>query len=200
VHWPLGSYALPPDELAEVQRFDVAEARALVEQVGGIRFKMIYPAETTIWEHGQHLPIFLQQMRRANIEVEEEPLIFGSWVSRFLERSYESNLALNQIYETPEIPLLAHVTEGPFGDKTYVAGLGDPEVDAAVRRCNTTIDLEERIEAVRETQRLIYSKDPLFLPLVSPYLHMAYSRKVRNIPAGVGTTNYFLSSLQWLEE
>src|SRR5262249_44672146 len=51
VSWPLGSYALPPEELESTyQPFDLDEAKRLVQEVGGIRFKMNYPANTTIQE------------------------------------------------------------------------------------------------------------------------------------------------------
>ena len=199
VHWPLGSYALPADELETTyQPFDLEEAKRLVEEVGGIRFKMAYPATTTIWEHGQHLPIFVQQMQEAGIEVRGGPAgvrDVGIVVSRL---NYDSSLALNQMYETPELPLLFHTTGGPFGDKTYLQGIGDAEIDEAVRTANTTLDQDARVQAVHDAQKLIYSKDPAFLPLVSPYQYTAYSQKLHNIPSGLGTTLYSLTDY-WLE-
>ena len=38
----------------------------------------------------------------------------------------------------------------------------------------------------------------MFLPLVSPYMYMAYAKSVKNIPSGVGTTGYFLTTY-WLD-
>lgn len=199
VHWPLGSYALPDEELASTyQPFNLEEARSLVEEVGGIKFKMMYPANTTIQEHTQHLSIFVQQMREANIQVEEVPLEFTNWITGYQQIDYDSSLALNQIYETPELPLLFHTTGGPFSDRTYIQGLGDAEIDAAVAKANTQLDADARLEAVHDAQKLIYSKDPSFLPLVGPYLHMVYSKKLHNIPAGIGTTSYSLANY-WLE-
>jgi peptide/nickel transport system substrate-binding protein len=199
VHWPLGAYALPPDDLAATyQPYDPADARALADALGGLKLPMIYPSETTIWEHDKHFPIFVEQMRAGGIEVEAQPLAFVTWISTFFDRKYDTNLALNQIYETPELPLLMHETNGPFGDGTYLIGLGDAEVDAAVAKANTTPDLDERIEAVLEAQRVIYSKDPACLPLVSPYQYIAYSRRLKNIPTGIGTTQWSLSTM-WLD-
>ncbi len=199
VQWPLGSYALPDEELASTyQPFNLEEARALVEEVGGIRFKMMYPANTTIQEHAQHLSIFVQQMREANIQVEEVPLEFTNWITGYQKIDYDSSLALNQIYETPELPLLFHTTGGPFSDRTYIQGLGDAEIDAAVAKANTQLDADARLAAVHDAQKLIYSKDPAFLPLVGPYLHMIYSKKLHNIPSGVGTTSYSLANY-WIE-
>lgn len=199
VHWPLGSYALPEDELAQTyQPFDVADAKALVSAVGGIKFRMMYPASTSIQEHGQHLPIFVEQMRAAGIEVQQDALDFGRWIDDYHGLKYDASLALNQIYETPELPLAFHTSGGPFGDNSYIQGTGDADIDGAVLKANRTLPLDARRGAVHDAQKLIYGKDPMFLPLVSPYGYMAYSKAVKNIPAGVGTTSYLLNSY-WLD-
>ena len=199
VHWPLGSYALPPQELeTKYQPFDLADAKALVSAVGGIKFKMMFPSGTSIQEHGQHLPIFIEQMRAAGIDVEQDGQDFGSWVDNYHGLKYDSSLALNQIYETPELPLAFHTTGGPFGDKSYIQGIGDAEIDAAVSTSSRTLSLDARRDAVHAAQRVIYGKDPAFLPLVSPYIYMVYSKVVKNIPVGVGTTNYLLNDY-WMD-
>ncbi|MEK7693308.1 MAG: ABC transporter substrate-binding protein [Chloroflexota bacterium] len=199
VHWPLGSYALAPDELEQTyQPFDLADAKALVSAVGGIKFKMMYPGNTSIEEHGQHLPIFVEQMRAAGIEIDQDPQAFGAWIENYHAIKYDSSLALNQIYETPELPLTFHTTRGPFGDQSYVQGIGDAEIDAAVDRANQALSLDARRDAVHAAQKVIYSKDPAMLPLVSPYIHMAYAKVVKNIPAGFGTTNYLLNTF-WMD-
>ena len=199
VHWPLGLYALPPDDLTKTyQPFDLADAKALVSAVGDIKIKMMYPASTTIEEHGQHLPIFLEQMSKAGIQVDQDAQDFGKWIDSYQSLNYDSCLGLNQIYETPELPLAFHLSDGPFGDKTYVQGLGDPEIDAAVAKANQTLGLDASRDAVHAAQQVIYSKDPMFLPLVSPYMYMAYLKSLKNIPSGVGTTSYFLNTY-WLD-
>jgi peptide/nickel transport system substrate-binding protein len=199
VHWPLGSYALPEDELRTThQPFDIADARALAEAAGGVTLKLTYPSNTTIQEHGDHLSVVVEQMRAAGIQVEELPLEFSNWITNYHDLSYDCSLGLNQIYETPELPLLFHASGGPFSDNTYIQGLNDAEVDAAIRKANTTLDLDRQVAAVHDAQRVIYGKDPGFLPLVGPYLHMAYSKKLHNIPTGVGTTSYSLSDY-WIE-
>ena len=199
VHWPLGSYALSSDELESTyQPHDPAEARQLVEAVGGISLRMTYPSNTTIQEHGQHLSIFVEQMKQAGIDVDEQPQEFSTWVTSYHDLDYDCSLALNQVYETPELPLLFHTTGGPFGDHTYIQGLADPEIDHAVEKANTTLDFDTRKAAVHDAQKLIYARDPMYLPLVSPYVHMVFSKQLKNIPTGVGTTQYSLASF-WLD-
>lgn len=197
VQWSLGSYALPPDELAALQPYDLEEARRLVREVGGIRVKMMYPV-TPIVEHDQHVPIFAQQMREAGIELVLDPQDFATWLSNLKDIKYECTLNLNQIYETPELPLNIHTTRGPFGDGTYLAGLGDPAIEQAVRAASTALDADARIEAVREAQRVIYARDPISLPLVTPYQHVAWRKNVKNIPAGIGTSSFLVNTF-WMD-
>lgn len=199
VQWSLGAYALPAEELETTyQPYNVEEARALVSQVGGIRMKMMFPASTPILEHSAHLPIFLEQMKAAGIEIDQDPQDFGSWISNYQGLNYDCSLALNQVYETPELPLKFHTTHGPFGDNTYIQGIGDPEIDAAVEKVSATLDLDERIRLTHDAQKLIYEKDPMMLPLVTPYNHLVYRNAVRNITSGIGTSAYIVSSF-WLD-
>ncbi len=199
VHWPLGAYALDPEELAHTyQPFQAQEAKQLVDRVGGIKVKMMYPAGMLIEEHNKHLPIFLEQMKAAGIEIEQDPQDFPVWVANYSKINYQCSLALNQTYETPEIPLDFHTASGPLGDGAYVRGLGDPEIEAAVEKSKETLDVKERIQAVHDAQKVIYAKDPMMLPLVTPYMHQAFWKTVHDIPAGVGTTSYLLNTF-WLE-
>ncbi len=200
VHWPVGAYALDPAELEQTyQPYDVQEARRLVEQVGGIKVKLMYPAGTLLEEHDRHLPIFLGQMEDAGIKIEHDPQDLPTWIDNYSRINYQCSLALNQFYETPEIPLGFHTASGPLGDGTYARGLGDADIEAAVKKANEVLDLRERIEAVHAAQKVIYEKDPMILPLVSPYQFAAYWNNVHDIPGGVGqTTSYFLNTL-WLE-
>jgi ABC-type transport system substrate-binding protein len=198
VHWPLGSYALPEDEQKQLQPYDLEEARRLVAELGGIEITMMYPASAVILEHSAHLPIFLKQMEDAGIEVRQDPQDFSTWVTNIKDLNYDCTLNLNQQYETPEIPLAIHTANGPFGDGTYLRGLGDPQIEEAVRAANRELDTDRRIEAVREAQRIIYSKDPISLPLVTPINNVAWRKEVKNIPTGIGTSSFLINTF-WID-
>lgn len=197
VHWPLGSYALDDESLARYQPFDLPEARKLVEAVGGIRFKLTYP-QTNDEQLDQHVPIIIEQLRSAGIEVEPEPQELTTWLGNYRTLNYAMSISSNQTYETPEIPLDFHTAAGPVSDRSYVIGLGDPELEAAVKRTKETLDGEGRIAAVRDAQRVIYANDPAFLPLVSPYDYTAFGSRVKDMPGGVGSTANLINTW-WLD-
>jgi peptide/nickel transport system substrate-binding protein len=198
VHWPLGSYALSEEELATLQPYDVEDAKRLVSEVGGIRIKMMYPAAAVVLEHSDHLPIFLKQMERAGIDVQQDPQDFSTWVTNIKDLNYDCTLNLNQMYETPEIPLAIHTSSGPFGDGTYLRGLGDPEIEAAVQAVSRELGTDRRIELVREAQRVIYGKDPISLPLVTPINNIAWRKVLKNIPTGIGSSSFLVNTF-WLD-
>ena len=198
VHWPLGSYAFSGDELKKRQPYDVAEAKKLVAAIGGIKVKMIYPASSNIEEHDKHLPIFLEQMKAVGIEIEQVPQDFPTWLENYRTLNYTLSLSLNQVYETPEVPLDFHSKGGPLTDRSYVVGLNVPEIDAAIENSKKQTEFEARKKAVLDAQDVIYKNDPAFLPFVSPVTHVAYNKKVRNVPSGIGSTGLLVNT-GWIE-
>jgi peptide/nickel transport system substrate-binding protein len=200
VHWPVGegSFAFTQDELEKYQPYDPAEAKKLVSALGGLKVKMMYPAASPIEQHDKVLPLFLEWMKEADIEIEQDPQDFTTWLENYRTLNYTLSLSLNQVYETPETPLNFHIGKGPIGDRSYAIGLNDPAIEAAVEKTKTTLDLEENIKAVRDAQVLIYEKGPTFLPFVSWYSYTAYAKKVHNIPSGIGLTGLLINSV-WVE-
>jgi ABC-type transport system substrate-binding protein len=198
VHWPTGSFAFSDEELKQYQPFDVEDAKALVSAVGGIKVKMMYPANSTIEQHDKVLPIFLEQMKAAGIEIDQDPQDFTTWLENYRTLNYDLSLSLNQVYETPETPLNFHIAKGPIGDRSYAIGLNDPAIEAAVLKAKETLEFEAQLKAVRDAQIAIYEKDPTFLPFVSWYGYTAYSKKVHNIPEGLGTTALLVNDW-WIE-
>ncbi len=208
VHWALGDFALPEEELkSRYLVYNPQEARQLLASAGypqGLRIKMMYPANTGASGGGdvsQYVPILIENLRSGGIEVEQEPLDFGTWLDRYRRRDYDSSLSLNQVYETAEVPLDWHTSWGPAGDGVSWNIFRDPEIDAAVRRVKQiTQSAQQLVQAVRDVQRLIYSKDPSFIPLPSSSANTLWWNFVKNNPArlGLGVTALFLAEW-WLD-
>ncbi len=200
VHWPcgIGTYAFDAGELNDLQPYDVADAKALVEALGGLKITVTYPTGAPIAQHDRQVPIILQQLRDAGIEVREDALPLPTWLDHYRSKDYTITIALTQNIESPELPLNWHTANGPAGDRAYGVGLGDPEIEAALTKTKTTLDFQARVQAVRDAQKLIYTKDPTFLPLVCGYSYTAYSSRVRNIPDGLGSTSNLLNTM-WME-
>ena len=204
VHWPLGDFALSPEELEELQPYDPAESRKLIQAATGedsIDINMIYPV-SDIEFHDKHLPIFLKQMSDAGFNIKEDPQDFTTWLGSLTNVDYDSSLSLNQIYETAEVPLDFHAAQGPQGDGNFAIGIGSiyPEVEEAIQASKAATDPEAQVEAVLNAQRVIYDKGPAFLPIMSWTAFTMYHPYVKNIPQGQGATDLYLASEIWLDK
>ncbi|MCI0855329.1 MAG: hypothetical protein J4N98_01465, partial [Chloroflexi bacterium] len=200
VHWPAGAYALPDEELEQLQAYDPERSRALIQEAGfdlPLEINVTFPANTTLQEHSAHLPIFLQQMEDAGFQVRQDAQDLPSWIGSYANENYDCTLALNQDWETPEIPLNFHHSRGPLGDNSYSDGLQDPAIDAEIERVNTIMDHEELVDAIHQLQRDIYEAGPTYLPIVSPFNRTLYWNFVKNIPRGLGTLDRFINDW-WL--
>ncbi len=202
VHWPVGAYALEPDELEELQGWDVEKSKALIQEAGfelPLKVKVMFAANSTIEEHNTHLPIFIEQMAAAGFEVEQDGQEFGTWLDNYTNINYDASLALNQIYETPEIPLDFHHSRGPAGDEIFSGGLKDDAIDAAIDATKTITNPDELIQAIHDVQRQIYEVGPMFLPIVSPFSRTLFWNFVKNIPSGLGSVGLLLNDW-WVDE
>lgn len=199
IHWPLGDIALPDDERDELQKYDPQMSKELIRAATGndtVKIKVMYPADSTIEEHNLHLPIWLQQMRDAGFEVEEDPQAFATWLDNYTNLNYDCSLALNQVYEIAEFPMDFQHSEGPARNNIYAIGVGElyPEIDAKIDEVKQITDPEEFKTAMWEFQRLVYEKGPTFLPLVSPYSFTLYQKSVKNVPQGIGGSGLFVNT------
>ncbi len=203
VHWPLGDFALTPEELEELQPYDPARSRELIREAtdeDSIDIKVIYPV-TDIEFHDKHLPIFLKQMDEAGFNIQEDAQDFTTWLANYQNLEYDASLSLNQIYETAEVPLDWHSVNGPQGDRNFATGIGGiyPEVEEAIAASKSTTDPEAQVAAVLDAQRLIYEKGPAFLPIMSWTAFTLYHSFVKNVPQGLASTGLYLTNEMWLD-
>jgi ABC-type transport system substrate-binding protein len=201
VHWCVTG-ALDPAELEELQGFNAQTSKDLINEATGsdtIDINVMWPT-SPIQEHEQHLPIFIEQMRAAGFNVNQEPLDLGGWLARYRVKDYDASLALNQIYETAEIPLDFQHSKGPAGSDIYAGGLQDPEIDAVIDATKSITDFDARVAAIQDAQRQIYEAGPSFLPLVTPYSRTLYWNYVKDVPTGLGSTGLFLTQNMWVDQ
>jgi ABC-type transport system substrate-binding protein len=199
VHWSQGEAALSPDELEELQPYDPQKSRELIRAATGqdtIKVKVMYPADSAIEQHNQHLPIWREQMAAAGFELEEDPQPFATWLDNYTKLEYDCSLALNQIYEYPEFNMDFQHSEGPARNNIYATGVGRlyPEIDAEIDRVKGLTDAEEFYAGIKDLQRLIYEKGPTFVPFVTWNAFTLYHPRVKNLPTGLGGSGLFVNT------
>ena len=200
VHWPVGGFALPEDELEQLQGFDPEKSKLLIQEAGyelPLKIEVVFPTGDFL-EMDQHLPIWLRQMGEAGFEVEQKAMDLGSWVTFFTEKRHAASLHPNLSYETPEFPLDFQHSLGPAGSGIFSNGIQDAEVDAAIEGTKEITDPEELVESIHSVQRLIYQKGPVYLPIVSPFTRTLIWNFVKNYPTGRGTADLLINDW-WLD-
>ena len=200
VHWAVTG-ALSDEELQDLQPFDPELSRSLLREAGvadPLPINVIFPTGPT-QEHEDHLPIWIRQMEQAGFKVNQQPKDIAAWLNDYRNLDYECSLALNQIYETAEIPLDFQHSRGPAGSDIYATGLRDPVIDAEIDATKSIIDFDERVAAIQEVQRKIYDAGPTTIPIVTPFSRTIYWDFVKNVPTGLGTTGLFLTDGMWLD-
>ena len=135
-------------------------------------------------------------MRDAGFNIQEEVQDFSTWLGNYSVVNYDASLALNQIYDTPEIPLDFHAAQGPQGDGNFAIGIGSlfPEIDEAIQQSKRVTDPATQAEQVREVQRQLYARGPAFLPIMSWTGFTMYQPYARNILHGPGSPWPFQAS------
>lgn len=199
IHWPLGDIGLPDDERDELQAYDPAKSKQLINAATGqdtIDITVMFPAESAIEEHNLILPIWLEQMAAAGFNVKQEPQDFAAWLDNYTNLNYDASLALNQVYEYAEFNMDWQHTEGPARNNIYAKGVGSlyPDIDAEIDRVKTLTDPEEFKTGMHDLQRRIYEVGPTFLPLVSPYSFTLYQPYVKAIPEGIGSSGLWVNT------
>jgi len=190
--------ALPKDELAKLQPFDVAGAKALFQQAGVTEFKFQFPTASNIPDY---VTIFVRQMQAAGVTAKAEPLDAGTWYGQYLGSTLTASLSLNQTYPTPDLAVTWFRTGGITGNNRFDTGFSDPEVDAAIDKAASTIDPKARATAYQDLQRLIYKKDPTFLNFFGIRSEGVVRPFVMNVPAtGAVNVDYALAKNVWINK
>ena len=151
VHWPLGDTALPPEELETLQPFDPDRSKQLIKEATGedsIKVKVVF-STAQIEELPEHLPIFIEQMKNAGFDVQQDPRDLASWLGDYRTKNYDASFSLNQIYETAEIPLDFQHSKGPAGSEIYATGVQDPAIDAIIDATKRVTNFDDRVKAMR---------------------------------------------------
>jgi ABC-type transport system substrate-binding protein len=185
ISYALKEYALPEEEAKQLQPYNVAEAKKLLEAAGqpNLTFKFQHPTSSNT---NDYVNIFVRQMQAAGITAQPEPQDAGTWVANYFQSKLTASLSLNQEYSTPEFFLKWHTTKGIVGGGLYDTGFSDPEVDAAVKKASGTLNEQDRIKAYMDAQKLIISKDPAFWFFFGVKANVLVANTVINYPAGTG--------------
>jgi peptide/nickel transport system substrate-binding protein len=200
-------YALDEDDEAmqEYLRHDTEAARALLEKAGfpfDREFTLKFPSGEEMAKRAQ---VLKEQLGRAgvNIRLEDQDLL-TVWLPRTLNQGeFEMTLFTHLPYEDAYLPLAFYTDTSPIGPQDPVRGRNnmgffDDEVIAAADAAARELELEPRIEKVKEAQRVIIRKWGPMLNLYSSVSFGARWHWFKGVVTGRGSFGLF-NGRAWID-
>jgi peptide/nickel transport system substrate-binding protein len=178
----LEAYQLTPEESAEYLRFDLAEARQLLDAVG-FDFSNTYELITLAGGGGGRNDLAMQvwesQLTAAGIRTTLNGLPFSEWLGpRLGTGNYDFNLNLHPGYDTPQTPLRFHHTDPQHIIRN--SNLADPEVDAMIEESELTLDRDANIDLVKRIQIALLERYAPFAQINSNLLKQVWWAYVKD--------------------
>ncbi len=197
ITYAFDKYALSKDELSKAQPHDVANAKKMFQAAGVTEFSFSHPTSSNVVDY---VNIFVKNMSDAGVTAKPQPLDAGTWVAQYYTNKLTASLSLNQQYQTPDFALQWYVTGGITGNNHYDTGFSDPEVDTAVKSAAGKLDDNERYQAYKDVQNLIYTKHPPFVNFFGLYADQLVAPYIHNYPFGIGSLGYAYQEDMWTDK
>ena len=190
----MASYTLPPEELFCYEQ-DVARAQELMAEAGleeGFTLNIILanaepPVATSIAQNLQ------SQLAAINIDVEIEPLEFGTYVDRWLAADFTAAVALNGGRIDPYTMYSRYWQEGARFQDT--AGYLDETLDELMKAGQVETDPDTRFEIFADFQRHLAETSP-WIWLYAGFSYTAHQPYVTGWSPNASDQLYFMSQIQ----
>ncbi len=209
-YYPGSIYENPNNEKIE---YDPEKARKLLTEAGwgerddrGILVKDGKPFTLTLLYTSKgserHLTIFQEDLKRAGIELKLKLLDWTARIKLTEERNFDlvSVGWTGLLFPNPESSY--HSKLADINQTNNITGLKNPQVDAILDKYPEMFDLNERIEAIRKLDELIYKEHPYILDWYGPFDRILYWNRFgmpESYFAKIGDYNNILS-LWWYDE
>jgi peptide/nickel transport system substrate-binding protein len=163
---PSWTSALPPEEIRQAYKRDVAKARQLLTAAGqeNLHFSL---ACSNYQDNADRAAIIQQNLAEAGIKADIDVRELGTWLDDLYAVNYETTTFAHLAYLSDDIQLQSHYSTG--FNRAMSLGITDPEVDALLQQVQSTIDETARIQVALEAQRKILERHGPTLVLYEPY-------------------------------
>lgn len=175
----LPAYQLSEKDTAQYYRFDLAQARQLLQAANvdlSKEFDVVCSNSTTT--NSQAAEVWAQQLSQIGIKLRVQTLAFAEWINRIRNSEYDAIVGGSPGDDTPQRALrLQHTTSQV--QLTHM-GLKDPVIDSMIERSESTPDIEENIKLVKEIQIELLKRYAGVNLLVTQQENWLRSPRVRN--------------------
>ena len=175
----LPAYQLDPKDTASYYKFDVAQAKQLL-QAANVDLNKEYDVvcSNSSTTNAQAAEVWAQQMSQVGLKLRVHTLAFAEWINRIRNSEYDAIMGGSPGDDTPQRALrLQHTTT-----QVQLAhmGLKDPAIDALIEKSEESTDIEENVKLVKQIQIELLKRYAGVNLLVTQQENWLRSPKVRN--------------------
>lgn len=188
-------------DLQEYFRFDLAEARSMLEGANFPFDQEIDLQHSNFGNAPQLAQIIAQQLRNLGLNINLPPAedLITRWLPQTLQQGNFKMTSFTHLpYEDPSLPLAFYLGPGTTGTPNFM-GYQDDDVDEAILAASEALDENERIELTKEAQRVIIRNWGPMLNLYSPISYGARWDYLKGTVDGRGSFGLF-NSRAWLDK
>lgn len=194
-------YALPEDEARELLALDIAEAKSLLDAAG-------YDYDQTIelaWNRGygdiweRLATVAQQQLLEGGVKTNIVSFEAAEFLQRWTEAPWDKNrLAVGpcNYYGTPDGLRSAYHPEGAF----YFQDVNDPHLVEMALQQRRILDVDERVEYVREIQRYLHTENVIDIPMALPIYNAITQPAIRDYQFRMADSVYNYVEEAWSTE
>lgn len=186
IQWPQTKWALPQEELRAFYKYDLQQARGLLEEAGqgNLTFKMKLPKLTGPSVVGDIAAVIQDQLSRIGVTVQLDEVELGAFIgSVILPGNFDVAFFPNLPYDEPDRPLSFYHSKGVTGSGNWT-NYSNPDLDAVIEAQSEEFDEAKRKELIFQAERKILEEHGPQLTLTGGYAYTAAWNYVHFGPGG----------------
>jgi len=179
-------YLLDESETEEYFRYDVAEAKKLLDAVGWDYDRELV-TEILGTQNQSGAEILAQQWAQAGLKLRIVVSNAGEFLPRSNRGEYDLFHGSHPQYDSPQAPMRQNHSDSRLAYGGTALGL--PEMDALIEKAEQTVDFQENAKLIRELQIELLKRYTPYYNIVTPFTQQLVDSKIVNFELEASNTS-----------
>lgn len=177
----LTDYQPSESETAQFWKHDPAEGKKLLEAAGfdfGKEYSTVFPSQLPTTS--QSAQVVQQQLAAVGVKSYLTGLETAAWFAKVRDSGdFDMDYSNNPAFDTPQQSMRLHHTQTNF--VVQYAGIKDPKFDAMIEKTEQTLDHNQLVQQVKQTQLALLGAYTNLFVVHTLYVYQVYWAHVRNL-------------------